>query len=84
MRLITNTRQVDRIKITTLQKLTDLPKIEDRSIALVHNIFYTVPYTYNVIYDKSNLNKGNSISQLKRKNNILNDEEKIKIPEEQQ
>eukprot|EP00122_Pirum_gemmata_P019563 Pgem_evm1s18307 len=36
MRLITNTRQVDRIKITTLQKLTDLPTIEDRSIALVH------------------------------------------------
>eukprot|EP00122_Pirum_gemmata_P021797 Pgem_evm1s20289 len=36
MRLITNTRQVDRIKINTLQNLTALLTIEDRSIALVH------------------------------------------------
>eukprot|EP00122_Pirum_gemmata_P000068 Pgem_evm1s54 len=37
MRLITNTRQVDHIKIPTLQNLTALPTIEDRSIELVHN-----------------------------------------------
>eukprot|EP00122_Pirum_gemmata_P011170 Pgem_evm1s10339 len=38
MRLITNIRQADHIKITTLQNLTALPSIEDRSseLAIVH------------------------------------------------
>eukprot|EP00122_Pirum_gemmata_P008688 Pgem_evm1s8015 len=36
MRLITSTRQVDHIKITTLQNLTALSTIEDRSIELEH------------------------------------------------
>eukprot|EP00122_Pirum_gemmata_P002272 Pgem_evm1s2055 len=36
MRLITKTRQVDHIKITTLQNLTAIPSIEDRSIELMH------------------------------------------------